>query len=174
MYITDLDLQRLFTLLPRSDDGTETTLPRVIPDTIQPVVELFPTADRLPINQLTLERIQATGAAPANQTGVLVVPAGQRWVVWRATVAHSDGLNNRFLTVLISQPGIAQARVAAITSINVGVGAHVVMNRPTLLQPAGEIQGFSGANLAAGIISLDILITRFTDPAVIPQVEIGF
>lgn len=173
-YRTDKNLQSLFGQFPRADDGSKAEFPNLIADTIQPVIDLTPLVDPGAVGAIVLETIFTFAVAPAANTPNIVTPPTERWVLWRVAVTHSDAAGH-FLTAVIQQPGVGAAFAAVGSDAeSVAPNGNWVMNRPLIMQPNAIIAGQTNVAVAAGQISIHVLISRFTLAQEIPQLQIGF
>ncbi len=173
-YRTDKDLRELFDQFPRADDGSEATLPNIIPETIQPVVDLGDVTQSVGYANMVIEHIQVFALSPAAQTPAITTPLDERWIVWRAVIEHSDVVN-RAVTIGLQQLGLGAAYAVMDTGLASAAFHRHVLNRSYVMHPNAAIIGTADAALTAGALILDIIFTRFALTDVLPaQTTLGF
>jgi hypothetical protein len=168
-YNTDKDLRgQLFETFERADDGSPISLPHHIPDTIQPIIDLQNASALL--NTLTVERDQAVTAFPTQTSGNLVVPANERWLIWRLVGFCSDPAP-RICHIRLEGGG---AQLAVTDGLALPVNVPVVARGPFIANPTEVMDCFADAVLAAGSLSIDAVFTRFQLGETIPMVPAIF
>ncbi len=167
-YNTDKDLRRLFTTFPRRDDGSEIVLPHHFPDSIQPVVDLQEASARL--NGLTVEVVQALANSPASESGNIVIPNEERWLIWRVAGGHSNSVS-RWVQMFLSQDSVF---IPVNTGHNLPSNISDVAFGPLVGQPGSELKTILDAALAAGSVFCRAVITRFALDETLPQTQTIF
>ncbi len=169
-YRTNKDLAAtLFSSFPRADDGSQAELPDKIADTIVPTINLADPLT-LSINSLVIERIQLVALAPAGITGFIVVPANERWIVWRVICGHSD-LINHIIFGGLSAGGVT---LAIGKSESLAANEQWYARGPFVANPTQSFAGQVFPALGAGAVSIDVVLTRFSLTDQIPQTETIF
>ena len=160
--------KQLFDSFPRSDDGSKIELPDSIMRNIQPIIDLQNASAIL--NTLTVERDQSVTGFPTQTSGNLVVPANERWLIWRLVGFCSDS-TTRIIHVRLEGGG---AQLAIVNGLSAPVGVPVVANGPFIGNPTEVMDCFSNVPITAGSLSIDAVFTRFKLDETLPMVPAIF